>query len=77
MAPGSVDIEIFGAGGSLGTTTASGALPGVFWGVYSDEGITRIEFIEPVTNGELFSNAQFRIVTALQQSTWGNIKTAF
>ena len=77
MGAGSVDIEIFGAGGSLGTTTASGALPGVFWGVYSDELITRIEFIEPATNGELFSNAQFGAVSALENSTWGNIKTSF
>ena len=77
MAPGPVDIEIFGASGSLGTTTASGAVPGVFWGVYSDEDITRIEFIEPVTNGELFSNAQFGAVSSLQNSTWGNIKTSF
>ena len=77
MGAGSVDIEIFGASGSLGTTTAPGALPGVFWGVYSDEVITRIEFIEPVTSGELFSNAQFGAVSALENSTWGNIKASF
>ncbi|MCK5115455.1 MAG: hypothetical protein KAR44_02575 [Candidatus Aegiribacteria sp.] len=78
MAPGTIDIEIFGAGGSLGSTTASGALPGVFWGVFSDEDITRIEFLEPVTNGELFANAQFgEAGLALQNSTWGNIKTSF
>ena len=77
MAPGTVDIEIFGASGSLGTTTASGAMPGVFWGVFSDEVITRIEFIEPVVNGELFANAQFGTVTSLENSTWGNIKTSF
>jgi len=77
MAPGPVDIEIFGAGGSIGTTTASGAVPGVFWGVFSDEDIVRIEFIEPVTNGELFAMAQFGAVSALENSTWGNIKTSF
>ncbi len=77
MAPGSIDIEVFGASGSLGTTTASGGVPGIFWGVYSDEDITRIEFIEPSTNGELFSNAQFGAVSALDHSTWGNIKTSF
>ncbi len=74
---GTVDIEVFGAGGSLGTTTASGDLTGIFWGVFSDEDITRIEFIEPLTNGELFSNAQFGAVSALENSTWGNIKTSF
>ena len=77
MAPGDIDIEVFGSAGSLGTTTASGALPGLFWGVYSDEDIIRIEFIEPVTNGELFANAQFGAVSALENSTWGNIKTSF
>ncbi|MEN8209236.1 MAG: hypothetical protein ABFR50_08295, partial [Candidatus Fermentibacteria bacterium] len=77
MAPGTVDIEVFGTSGSLGTTSASGTVPGVFWGVHSDEEITRIEFIEPVTNGELFANVQFGAVAALQNSTWGNIKTSF
>jgi len=77
MAAGTVNIEVFGTSGSLGTTTANGDLPGIFWGVHSDDVITRIEFIEPVTNGELFANVQFGSVSALDQSTWGAIKTAF
>lgn len=75
---GSVDIEVFGASGFLGTTTAPCALPGIFWGVFSDEDITSIVFIEPSGSGELFSNAQFgAIVSALENSTLGNIKTSF
>lgn len=74
---GTVDIEVFGAGGSLGAITASGDLPGDFWGVYSDEDITRIEFMDSTPDGELFSNAQFGAVSALDNSTWGNIKTSF
>ena len=77
MTAGSVAIEVFGASGSLGTITSRGDLPGIFWGVYSDEEIIKIEFIEPVDNGELFANAQFGAVLALENTTWGYIKTAF
>ncbi len=77
MATGSVYIEVFGTGGSLGTTSSAGTLAGVFWGVYSDEEIVRIEFIEPVTTGELFANARFGAALALENSTWGSIKTVF
>ncbi|NOQ22600.1 MAG: hypothetical protein GQ565_08130 [Candidatus Aegiribacteria sp.] len=73
---GSVDIEVFGAGGSLGTSTSTGSLAGDFWGVYSDVDITKIEF-KSGTDGDLFSNAQFGATTALDNSTWGSIKTSF
>lgn len=74
---GPVFIEVFGTGGSLGISSSIGTLAGVFWGVYCDEDITRIEFVEPVPNGELFSNAQFGAVSALQNTTWGSIKNSF
>lgn len=74
---GFVNIEVFGIGGSLGTSSAIGSLAGVFWGVYSDYDITRIEFIEPITNGELFANAQFGAFSPLDNSTWGSIKNSF
>ena len=74
---GFVDIEVFGIGGSLGTSSSIGSLEGVFWGVYSDYDITRIEFREPTTNGELFSNAQFGAFSALDNTTWGSIKNSF
>ena len=77
MAAGTVDIEVFGASGSIGTTSSTGDLAGVFWGVYSDEDITNIKFIEPVVNGELFANVQFGAISALDNSTWGAIKSAF
>ena len=78
MASGNVDIEIFGTGGSLGTTSASGGMPGNFWGVYCDtEYIIRVEFIEPVTNGELFTRALFGEFVPLERNTWGEIKTLF
>ncbi len=74
---GIVDIEVFGIGGSLGTSSSTGSLAGVFWGVYSDYDITRIEFREPTANGELFSNAQFGAFSALDNTTWGSIKNSF
>ncbi len=74
---GFVDIEVFGIGGSLGTSLSIGSLEGVFWGVYSDYDITRIEFRESTTNGELFSNAQFGAFSALDNTTWGSIKNSF
>ena len=76
-ANGYVDIEVFGIGGSLGTSSSYGTLAGVFWGVYSDYDITRIEFIEPTNNGELFANAQFGAFSELDNTTWGSIKNSF
>ncbi len=77
VASGTVDIEVFGIGGSLGTSSSNGTLAGVFWGVYSDYDIIRIEFIEPITSGELFANAQFGAFSALENTTWGSIKNSF
>ena len=77
MGSGTVDIKVFGIGGSLGTSSSNGSPAGVFWGVYSDYDITRIEFIEPITTGELFANAQFGAFSALDNSTWGSIKNSF
>ncbi len=78
-ASGTIDIEVFGASGSLGTTSSTGDLSGVFWGVYSDVEITSIKFVEQVDNGELFANAQFGVISpsALDNSTWGSIKSVF
>ena len=77
METGLINIEVFGIGGSLGTSSSHGSLAGEFWGVYSDYDITRIEFTESLDNGELFSNAQFGAFSALDNSTWGSIKTSF
>lgn len=54
-----VNIELFGASGSLGTTMVAGDLDGTFWGATSDEPITRVEFIEPAGGGELFTDLKF------------------
>ena len=73
-----LDIEIFGPSGSLGTTTATGGLPGVFWGVYSDSDlITRVTTVDPAGGGELYTRALFGEFTALERSTWGEIKSLF
>ncbi len=74
-----VNIEVFGASGSLGTTSTTGATgDGAFWGVSCyDENITKIEFNCPGGDGELFANVQFGLPTALQRSTWGELKTCF
>ncbi len=74
-----VDIELFGASGSLGTTTMTGgSASGVFWGVYCDsEDITYILFQDPADQGELFANARFGVTTALSRTTWAGIKTNF
>lgn len=73
-----INMEIFGASGSLGTTTATGTPAGAFWGVSSDdEYIIRIEFDDPTDNGELFSNPQFGFYVSLQNETWGSIKSSF
>ncbi len=74
-----VNIEVFGAGGSLGTTsTIGGSGGGTFWGVYCDsEEITSITFNDPTEAGELFANARFGLPTALSRSTWADIKASF
>ncbi|NOQ22227.1 MAG: hypothetical protein GQ565_06220 [Candidatus Aegiribacteria sp.] len=72
-----INIEVFGAGGSLGTSSSSGSVTGKFWGVYSDVDITNIRFMLAGDNAELFSNARFGAATALDNSTWGSIKTSF
>jgi hypothetical protein len=59
--PGSYTIEIFGPGGSLGTTTAPGAIPAIFWGVDTSDpgGISRITTNSAAGNGELYCNVAF------------------
>ncbi len=59
-APTTINIEVFGAGGSLGTTTADATFPPSFWGVSSDEPITRVEFVDSAgSNSDLQCDLQF------------------
>ncbi len=61
-------IEIFGAGGSLGSTTVSPAdisTGGTFFGVLSEEPIVSIQVTEPGSGGELFDNLAFGTVGCL------------
>ena len=52
-----VQIDIFGANGLLGTTTAAGTLESVsFWGVSSDEVITQIVLTSNIGKGEGVGN---------------------
>ena len=56
------DIEIFGPGGSLGTTSAFACLnEPCFWGVDSNDigGITSVVFTSAAGDGELFCNVEF------------------
>ena len=59
--PDTYDVEVFGPGGSLGTTTVNGAIPGLFWGVDTVDagGISRITFHSAAGSGELFCNVAF------------------
>ncbi|WP_412060763.1 immunoglobulin-like domain-containing protein [Rubrivirga sp. IMCC45206] len=60
--PGTFTIEVFGAGGSLGSTTISPAgLPagGSFFGVIADEAITQIDVTNTTNEAELFSDLTF------------------
>lgn len=57
--PVPVDISIYGASGLLGTDSFVGGNPGAFWGVASDEAITRIEVVDPGDLGELFCDVEF------------------
>ncbi|NOQ21837.1 MAG: hypothetical protein GQ565_04190 [Candidatus Aegiribacteria sp.] len=81
IAPGVYDINVFGASGSLGTSVVivpPSTPAGVFWGVYSDEDITKIAFeAQPGFFGIFFTKAQFGALTALDNSTWGSIKNSF
>lgn len=54
-------LTVFGPGGSLGSTTHSGGIPGAFWGVDTSDagGISRITFSSPGENGELVCNVAF------------------
>lgn len=74
-----VDIEVFGAGGSIGTTSTTGGTGGgSFWGVSCyDEDIVKIEFNCPGGDGELFCDVQFGLPTALERTTWGDLKASF
>jgi len=55
------NIEVFGPGGSLGTTTAPGAIPGIFWGVDTSDpgGISRITTNSAAGAGEIYCNVAF------------------
>ena len=60
--PFTFNLEIFGSGGSLGTTTAVCGAGGNFWGVDSTEAITSIRFspsVPAAEEGELIMNAEF------------------
>jgi hypothetical protein len=54
-------LTVFGPGGSLGSTTHSGGIPGAFWGVDTSDpgGISRVTFSAPGDNGELLCNVAF------------------
>jgi len=67
------NIEIFGPAGSLGTTTAPGAIPGIFWGVdtSSPGGINRITFFNAGAAGELFCNVAFGLAVPVELQTFG------
>jgi hypothetical protein len=59
--PAAFTVTVFSPAGSLGTTTVTGAIPGVFWGVDTADaaGISRITFNAAGENGELFCNVAF------------------
>ncbi len=78
MGEGGVSIKVYGEGGYIRSSYSPGTPAGVFWGVFCDEDITSLEFKEPTTDvGELFANAQFGSVLALDNTTWGAIKNSF
>jgi hypothetical protein len=54
-------VTVFGPGGSLGSTTHSGGIPGAFFGVDTSDGggISRVTFNAAGQNGELFCNVAF------------------
>ena len=59
--PSTYDIQVFGPGGLLGTTTAPGAIPAIFWGVGTSDpgGISRITTNSAAGAGELYCNVAF------------------
>ena len=63
---GTFNIQIFGPGGLLGTTTAPGAIPAIFWGVDTSDpgGISRITTVSP--NGELYCNVAFGLAVPVE-----------
>ena len=79
MGDGGVSIKVYGEYGYLRSSYTNVTPAGVFWGVFcDDEDITMIEFIEPTTHmGELFTNVQFGSFSALDNTTWGAIKSSF
>jgi hypothetical protein len=52
-------IDVFGASGLLGSTTAPCTNQGAFWGVTSDEAITRIRVFSPTNQAEGVDNISF------------------
>jgi hypothetical protein len=57
--PDTCTIEVFGTSGSLGTTTAPCTPEGTFWGVISDQVITRITILAPMGTAEGVDNLSF------------------
>jgi len=74
-----VNIEVFGASGSLGTTSHTGGTgAGTFWGVFcNSEDITYITFNDPNDAGELFADVRFGLPTSLSRTTWASVKASF
>lgn len=52
-------IQVIGAGGPLGSATAPCTNAGTFWGVISDEPITRIRIFSPLNRAEGTDNVEF------------------
>lgn len=78
-----VQVEVFGPGGSLGTTLVSMGVTPTFWGVVSDtDTFTRIEFTDgqgSPEDGELLQNIEFGRcgATPVESRTWGSIKNTY
>jgi hypothetical protein len=70
--PSSYTVEVFGPGGSLGTTTAPGAIPGIFWGVdtSSPGGISRITTNSAAGTGELYCSVAFGLAVPVELQTF-------
>jgi hypothetical protein len=66
--PSTYNIQIFGPGGSLGTTTAPGAIPGLFWGVGTSDpgGISRITTNSAAGSGELYCGVAFGLAVPVE-----------
>lgn len=71
--PDTFQVEVFGPGGSLGTTTANGTSPALFWGVDTSDagGISRITFAGGPGSGELFCNVAFGQPTPVELQSFG------